>query len=303
MQVIAVSVCDDINKALHLIIKFADEKIITNFMSIKLLINLAIPNFMANISLNIKFLRKKKGLTQQQFADQIGIKRSLVGAYEEERAEPKYDLLKKIALFFDISLDDFINEEINEKWAPKPKGNPDNLRILSISVDKEDNENIEMVPVKAAAGSLNGYADPEYVAKLPKFYLPMFKQGTYRAFEINGDSMLPLTSGTTIIGEYVENWADVKPGQTYVVVSKTEGVVYKRIGNKFKDNKKLKLVSDNPVYDAYEINGEDVLELWKAKAYISMQLPEPTPEPTMESLTNMMAQMQRSISNLQQNKN
>ena len=95
MQVIAVSVGDDVNKALHLIIKFADEKIITNFMSIKLLINLAIPNFMANISLNIKFLRKKKGLTQQQFADEIGIKRSLVGAYEEERAEPKYDLLKK----------------------------------------------------------------------------------------------------------------------------------------------------------------------------------------------------------------
>jgi len=303
VQVIAVSVCDDINKALHLIIKFAVEKIITNFMSIKLLINLAIPNFMANISLNIKFLRKKKGLTQQQFADEIGIKRSLVGAYEEERAEPKYDLLKKIALYFDISLDDFINDEINEKWAPKPKGNPDNIRILSISVDKEDNENIEMVPVKASAGYLNGYADPEYVAKLPKFYLPMFKQGTYRAFEISGDSMLPLVSGTTIIGEYVQNWADVKAGQTYVVVSKSEGVVYKRIGNKFKDNKKLKLVSDNPVYEPYEIEGEDVIELWKAKAYISTQLPEPMPEPTLESLTGMMAQMQRSISNLEQNKN
>lgn len=272
-------------------------------MSIKLLINLAIPNFMANISQNIKFLRKKKGLTQQQFADEIGIKRSLVGAYEEERAEPKYELLKKIALYFDISLDNFINEEINEKWAPKPKGNPDNLRILSISVDKEDNENIEMVPVKASAGYLNGYADPEYVAKLPKFYLPMFKQGTYRAFEINGDSMLPLPSGTTIIGEYVENWGDVKPGQTYVVVSKTEGVVYKRIGNKFKDHKKLKLISDNPVYEPYEVAGEDILEIWKAKAYISMQLPEPTPEPTMESLTNMMAQMQRSISKLQQGSN
>jgi transcriptional regulator with XRE-family HTH domain len=63
-------------------------------MSIKILTILAIPNFMANISQNIKFLRKKKGLTQQQFADQVGIKRSLVGAYEEERAEPKYELLK-----------------------------------------------------------------------------------------------------------------------------------------------------------------------------------------------------------------
>lgn len=270
-------------------------------MSIKLLINLAIPNFMANISQNIKFLRKKKGLTQQQFADQVGIKRSLVGAYEEERAEPKYELLKTLATFFDVSIDDFINETIDEKWAPKPKGNPANLRILSISVDKEDNENIELVPVKASAGYLNGYADTEYVAALPKLYLPMFKQGTYRGFEIKGDSMLPLQSGTIIIGEYQENWADVKAGETYVIVSKSEGVVYKRAGNKFKESKKLKLVSDNPVYEPYDIAGEDVLEIWKAKAYISTHMPMPTPEPTMESLTSMMAQMQRSIAGLKGN--
>lgn len=272
-------------------------------MSIKLLIILAIPNFMANISSNIKFLRKKKGLTQQQFADQIGIKRSLVGAYEEERAEPKYDLLKNIASFFDITVDDFINETINEKWVPKPKGDPANLRILSISVDKDDNENIEMVPLKASAGYLNGYADPEYVAKLPKFYLPMFKNGTYRAFEIKGDSMLPLPSGSIIIGEYLENWGDLKSGDTYVVVSKNDGIVYKRVTGKFKEQKKLKLISDNPVYEPYEISGEDILEIWKAKGYISTELPQPAPEPTMESLTSMMAQMQRSISKLGQGNN
>ncbi|MDB5158952.1 MAG: DNA-binding transcriptional regulator, XRE-family domain [Mucilaginibacter sp.] len=270
-------------------------------MSIKILIILANANFMTKISSNIKFLRKKKGLTQQQFADQVGIKRSLVGAYEEERAEPKYDLLKNIALFFDITVDDFINETIDDKWLAKPKPNQAGLRVLSISVDKEDNENIEMVPLKASAGYMNGYADPEYVAQLPKLYLPMFKQGTYRGFEIKGDSMLPLVSGTTIIGEYVENWGDIKALETYVIISKSDGVVYKRIGNKFKDNKKLKLVSDNPVYEPYEINGEDILEVWKAKAYISTHLPLPAPEPTMESLTNMMAQMQRSIAKLEGN--
>lgn len=256
---------------------------------------------MSNISSNIKYLRKKKGLTQQQFADEMDIKRSLVGAYEENRAEPKYDLLKKIAIFFETSVDDFINETIDDRWAPKPKGNPANLRVLSISVDKDDNENIELVPMKASAGYLNGYADPEYVAKLPKFNLPMFTHGTHRAFEIKGDSMLPLPSGSIIIAEYVENWSDVKTAETYVVVSKSDGVVYKRIGNKFKDQKKLKLVSDNPVYEPYEVNGEDILELWKAKAYISTQLPQPTPEPTMESLTTMMMQMQRSISKMNGN--
>ncbi|TWR25965.1 LexA family transcriptional regulator [Mucilaginibacter achroorhodeus] len=253
---------------------------------------------MSKISSNIKFLRKKKGLTQQQFADQVGIKRSLVGAYEEERAEPKYELLKQLAIFFDVSIDDFINETIDDKWAPKPKGNPANLRVLSISVDKDDNENIELVPMKASAGYLNGYADPEFVAQLPKFYLPMFKQGTYRAFEIKGDSMLPLQSGTIIVGEYQENWSDVKVGETYVFITKSDGVVYKRAGNKYKEGRKLKLISDNTVYDPYEIDAEDLLEVWKAKAYISTHLPQPTPEPTMESLTSMMAQMQRSIANL-----
>lgn len=258
---------------------------------------------MSIISQNIKFLRKKKGLTQQAFADEIGIKRSLVGAYEEDRADPKYDLLKKIAIYFDISVDDFINETIEEGWTPKPKSEASNLRILSITVDKDENENIELVPVKASAGYLNGYADPQYVSALPKFNLPMFKQGTFRAFEIKGDSMLPLQSGSIVIGEYVEKWTDLKPGDTYVLVSKNDGVVYKRIGNKFKDNKKLKLVSDNPVYEPYEISGEDILEVWKAKGFFSTHLPEPAPEPTMESLTSMMAHMQRSISDLQKNNN
>jgi transcriptional regulator with XRE-family HTH domain len=258
---------------------------------------------MSIISSNIKFLRKKKGLTQQQFADAVGVKRSLVGAYEEDRADPKYDLLKKIAIYFEVTVDDFINETIDEKWSPKAAANTAPVRVLSISVDKEDNENIELVPMKASAGYLNGYADPEYVAALPKFYLPMFKQGTYRAFEIKGDSMLPLVSGTVIIGEYVENWTEVKANDTYVIVSKSEGVVYKRAGNKYKGNKSLQLISDNPVYEPYEVSGEDIIEIWKAKAYLSTHMPIPTPEPSMENLTSMVTEMQRSLSKLQQGNN
>ncbi|MDB5013844.1 MAG: helix-turn-helix protein [Daejeonella sp.] len=253
---------------------------------------------MANISSNLKYLRKKKGLTQQLFADSMEIKRSLVGAYEEDRAEPKYELLKKFAEFYELSMDELINETINDKWKPKPKGDPANIRVLSISVDSEDRENIELVPVKASAGYLNGFSDPQFISTLPKFHLPMFRQGTYRAFEIKGDSMLPLQSGTIVVGEYLENWNELKPNDTYVIISKGDGLVYKRVGNKFKENKSLKLISDNPVYEPYNIAGEDVLEIWKAKAYISTSFPEPTPEPTLETITNMMSQMQKSIKNL-----
>lgn len=79
---------------------------------------------MSIISSNIKFLRKKKGLTQQQFADQINIKRSLVGAYEEERAEPKYELLKVIAAFFRDQYRRFYKRRDQRKMAAKTKRQP-----------------------------------------------------------------------------------------------------------------------------------------------------------------------------------
>jgi transcriptional regulator with XRE-family HTH domain len=253
---------------------------------------------MANISNNLKFLRKKKGLTQQNFADLMEIKRSLVGAYEEDRAEPKYELLKKFAEFYELSMDELVNEKITAFWKPQPKSDGSNIRILSISVNQDDRENIELVPVKASAGYLNGYADPEFISDLPKFHLPFFKQGTYRAFEIKGDSMLPLPTGSIVVGEYLENWNDLKAGETYVIISKNDGLVYKRVGNPFKENKTLKLISDNPVYEPYTIPTEDVVEVWKAKAYISTEFPQLSPEPSLESLTHMMAQMQKSISTL-----
>lgn len=99
----------------------------------------------------------------------------------------------------------------------------------------------------------------------------------------------------------MDNWNDVKQGETYIIISKNEGVVYKRAGNRFKENRELKLISDNKVYDPYSIDADDILEIWKAKAFISTHLPEPVPEPTIETLSAMMAQMQKSISQLNKN--
>ncbi|RZJ79286.1 MAG: transcriptional regulator, partial [Flavobacterium sp.] len=70
---------------------------------------------------------------------------------------------------------------------------------------------------------------------------------------------------------------------------------------RFKENKELKLISDNKVYDPYSVDADDILEIWRAKAYISTTLPDPTPEPTIETLSSMMAQMQKSISQLNKN--
>ena len=93
---------------------------------------------MSNISSNLKFLRKGKKITQQQFADIMGIKRASVGAYEEDRAEPKYELLKKIAEFYGLTMDELANDVIDDKWKPIPKSNASNLRVFSVTVDGND---------------------------------------------------------------------------------------------------------------------------------------------------------------------
>ena len=128
---------------------------------------------------------------------------------------------------------------------------------------------VSFVPVKAAAGYLAGYADPEFIDELNTFTLPMLAPGEYRAFEIVGDSMLPTQSGSVIVGERVASLKDVKSSNTYIVISNTDGVVYKRIitnDDRSSDTvgERLTLLSDNPLYEPYQVNTKDIVEVWKA---------------------------------------
>jgi transcriptional regulator with XRE-family HTH domain len=213
---------------------------------------------------NLKYLRKLRGWTQEEFAMKLKIKRSLLGAYEEERADPRIDVLETVGNIFKLTLDELLRKDLNET-----KGGGSYLakrRALKLAAASND---IQMVPVKAAAGYLAGYGDPEFLDELNTFTLPMLAPGNYRAFEIVGDSMLPTQSGSVIVGEKVDNTDDVKSNQTYIVVSRSEGIVYKRVMKNNKLKNKFTLISDNTAYQPYNVNEEDVIELWKAQMIIS----------------------------------
>ncbi len=261
---------------------------------------------MSRISDNVRFIRKQLKLTQEQFGNELGIKRSLVGAYEEDRAEPRLELLQKMASMAGLTVDAIIANDLSDeiKSASGLKDYARGKNVLIVSVDHEKKENIELVPHKAAAGYLNGYADPEYVKELPKFKLPILSTGTYRAFEISGDSMLPILPGTIIIGEYVDNLKDLKNGKTYVLVTNREGIVYKRVFNYLDESGKLFLVSDNRQYAPFQIDGEDVVEVWSAKAYISVQFPdvESQKELSIENLAGVVLDLQKEILDLKSRK-
>ena len=254
---------------------------------------------MIKVNDNIKFLRKKFGYTQETFAEVIGIKRSLVGAYEEGRADPRLNNLLRMSEVFNVSVDTLISKVVSElsdeELHQQEEGS---ARILAITVDKDDNENIELIPQKASAGYMNGYADPTYIENMPKFQLPMLpKNATYRAFEISGDSMLPLLPGTVIIGEYVENVAHIKNGKTYILLSREEGIVYKRVFNYVEENGKLFLVSDNKSYSPYQVDAKDIIEVWESKAFISIDFPDANGKNDMsiEELSGIVKNLQNEI--------
>src|SRR5215211_1313329 len=190
---------------------------------------------------NLKYLRKLRGWTQEEFAQKLRIKRSLLGAYEEERAEPRIDILEVVADMFKLTLDDLLRRDVSDNKTSYLS----RRRAQKMATGRAD---IPFVPVKAAAGYLAGYADPEFVDELNTFTLPMLTGGNYRAFEIIGDSMLPTPSGSVIVGEKIEKVEDVKNDTPCIVVSRHEGIVYKRIQKDGRSKNKLTLISDNPIY-------------------------------------------------------
>jgi len=243
---------------------------------------------------NLKYLRKLRGWTQEEFAVKLGIKRSLLGAYEEERAEPRIEVLETVGDMFKLTLDELLRKELSDSkgsYLSKRRAQ----KLISATND------IQLVPVKAAAGYLAGYADPEFLDELNTFTLPMLAPGNYRAFEIVGDSMLPTTSGSVIVGEKIDDLEEVKSNQTYIVVSRNEGIVYKRVMKNNKSKTKITLVSDNTAYQPYNVNADDVLEVWKAQMIISKANIQQRWD--VNQLANLVSNLQEQVSSLKKKMN
>lgn len=232
---------------------------------------------MAIVNKNLKFLRAKHGMTQKQLAEKLGLKQAAIGAYEEERSTPPLTSLLDITKIFNINLDDLVKHDLS-RWTDKERkiSTARGRDVLAITVDSNNRENVELVTQKASAGYLSGYQDVEFVKDLPKISMPVLpKNKTYRAFEIQGDSMLPVLPGSIIFGEYLEDVTSIKNGKLYVLVTKQDGIVFKRIFNFSQEDAKLLLVSDNRHYEPFSVDVNEVLEIWYAKAFFSNQFPDP----------------------------
>jgi DNA-binding XRE family transcriptional regulator len=226
----------------------------------------------------LKSLRKQRGWTQQEVADQLGLKRSAIGAYEEGRAEPKLTNLTAFADLFGTTVDELMFGSQSSRTSQRISGQA--MRILTVATDSAGKrEQVAIVPQRAAAGYLDGYGDPEYVRQLPTFSLPLkevSQDATYRLFQIEGESMLPIPSGSYILSDFVEDWRTIGGMRPYIVVTRNEGLVFKRVENRLDTtHEDFLLISDNPDFAPFVARPDEIVEVWRARGYLAFDWPTP----------------------------
>ncbi len=233
---------------------------------------------------NIKFLRKRKCRTQDEVASSLNMKRSTLSGYENEVAQPNIEALLVLSKYYNISIDTLIKidlTKLSEFYLSQLENGIDvfikgsNIRVLTTTVDNNNNENIELIPEKAKAGYKNGFADLEYIKTLQTFHLPFLsKEKKYRTFQVCGDSMFPIPDGSWITGEFLQNWNLLHNRHAYIILTLDDGIVFKVVENKITTEGILTLHSFNPIYQSYDVPVNEIKEIWKFVNYISSELPQ-----------------------------
>ncbi|TDD95029.1 XRE family transcriptional regulator [Flavobacterium cellulosilyticum] len=247
---------------------------------------------MSLFSDNIRALRVRNKISQEKLAEQLQITRGRYVKYEDGTSEAPYDILKRMALYFHISIDLLLSVDVRKINIEDLIKLENNRLLLPIQIDSSGENIIEVVTQKVKAGYLSGYADPEYIESLQQISLPFLGSGKHRGFPVEGDSMPPHEEGSIIVGRYVENLGEVQDGKTYILITKNHGMVYKRL-NKNKKNT-LVLESDNSFYPHFEVKFSEILEIWEYQCNIG-RTDTKQPLTEMESLKGILLELKREV--------
>ncbi len=258
-------------------------------------------------SRNIKFLRKRRGRTQDDVASALGMKRPTLSGYENNVAQPNIDAMIAFSNYYGIAIDTLVKIDLTalkESQVSQLERGYDvfisgsKLRVLTTTVTPENNDNIELVSEKASAGYSHSFADPEFIKVLPAFQLPFLpRDRKFRTFQIKGDSMLPIPDGAYVTGEFVQNWNQIRDGLPYIVLTLDHGIMFKIVENLIKTEGVLRMISINTQYEPYTIEINQVREVWKFVHYISSEIP--SGNSLKDDLLSSVAQLKREVKGIQ----
>lgn len=229
-------------------------------------------------------VRKKLGLTQSEFATELGISNTTA---DIERGRTRIsgwvvcELMRKYGVnplwLFGWSE----NEEMSSKAAEVlPK---------VVTVDSSERENIVLVNAKAAAGYPQNIADTTWFRSLPAFDLPIpeFRNATYRGFQVEGESMVPaLYPGDWVLARAVDKIDQISLNKIYVVVLE-DSIMVKKIERPARSNN-LRLISVNEDYESYEIKAFQIQELWEVSSRITFRMDTSSEKGLLKELKESM---------------
>jgi transcriptional regulator with XRE-family HTH domain len=241
------------------------------------------------ISQRLKQVRKTLGMSQKEFANTANILQSQVSEIENEK--------KNITSAIYLRLEDTFG--INRKWLetgeepmmlnkePVKYGNAKDLGRIDLETDQDtkfidlgDGKYLMIVPLVpefAHAGYLSNFKDSEFLEELPKHTIIVDKhhRGHYRAFEIVGESMdnnsrESITDGSIATGREInrDHWRSkfhTHRSKDFIFVSKTEGIVAKRIIGQDIENGVLILHSlneDKELYPDFSVSLDDIEQIF-----------------------------------------
>ena len=266
------------------------------------------------LSKNLKYLRKKSGKSQTELGSQLGKAHTSIGNWEKGLAEPSLSEIGEIARIFEITpqqllfsdltvvhptTDDENSSDVHQivyptvhPTAKKGDHSSKERRIYTvgkygsgntadmpkvITIDTHGEENAVLVPVRARAGYLLGYGDPEFLGKLPAYSLPAHRNGTYRIFEVEGLSMFnTLQDNDRVVARWV-GLSEIRDDRIHVLITKNDGLLIKRVLARPEDGK-LICKSDNNHKGEYPnivLDYTEVLEVWYVVERWTRMLPSP----------------------------
>jgi len=166
-------------------------------------------------------------------------------------------------------------------------------------MDTNDRENMIMVPIKASAGYASNVLDTDWYNELPAFNIPLpqYKEGSYRAFQVHGDSMMPvLQPKEWVMGKAVESLRLANDNRIHVVVTDDSVLVKKLRKSEFADL--VNLVSLNREYPVIEQSVEKIKELWEVNSKLSFDLDVHEGEEAMMSLKQGLDSLRDEIASI-----
>lgn len=198
---------------------------------------------MTYIGTRLRYLRKQDKITQQQLADQLGIAKSTVSMYETGQREPDFEMLEKLADFFNVPMHTFFP---GGETPAIPSPLPSNLVQLPAS-----RPTVPLVGQIAcgtpilAEENIEGYVE-----------LPAHIRADY-ALTCKGDSMINagIRDGDVV---YIRQQEEVENGQIAAVMVDGGEATLKRF---YHDGNTVSLIAENPAVPPMVFSGEEINRL------------------------------------------